>query len=192
SKLGRIRTGQYAGAITELPDYESGAYLGPNLGVFDINDISFLADLCDKLGFDCIEGGGVLGFAAELYQRELLTAEDFDLGTDEEGNPIVPEWGNAKAFELLSYKIANRQGIGDILAEGVYPAALALSEQLGEDVTKYAVHVKGIGLGAHGVRSEKDGLTRGKELAYGINSQGGDHCNTVGAVDSWLGGSAIS
>src|SRR5690606_25542086 len=95
------------------------------------------------------------------------------------------------AFELLSYKIANRQGIGDILAEGVYPAALALSEQLGEDVTKYAVHVKGIAVGAHGIRSEKDGLTRGKELAYGINNQGGDHCNTVGAVDSWLEGSVV-
>jgi len=191
SKLGRIKSGQYAGAITELPDYESGAYLGPNLGVYDINEISFLADLPDKLGFDCIEGGNVLAFAAELYQRELLTAEDFDLGKDDEGNPIVPEWGNAKAFELLAHKIADREGIGDILAEGVYPAALALSEQLGEDVTKYAVHVKGIAVGAHGVRSEKDGLTRGKEVAYGLSAHGGDHCSTVAAVDNWLEGSVV-
>lgn len=185
SKLGRIQSGPYAGTPTELPDYEAGAYMGTNLGVFEINAISYLADIADKYGVDCIEHGCVLGFAAELYQRELLTLEDFDLGQDEEGNDIEPVWGNAHAFDLLTQKVVNREGIGDILAEGTYPAALALSEQLGEDVLPYAVHVKGIGVGAHGVRSGKDGLTRGRELAYGIQTQGGDHCNTVPGVEAY-------
>lgn len=187
SKLGRIKSGQYAGAITELPDYEAGAMVGTNLGIFDINSMSFLADLYDKVGADVIEGGTVLGFAGELYERGLLTAEDFDLGTDEEGNPIVPEWGNAKAFELLTYKITNRQGIGDVLADGVWQAALALSEQLGEDVTKYAVHVKGIGLGAHGVRSGRGGRAANGigPIAYALETQGGDHGTTVMAVDNF-------
>ena len=58
-RLGCIRRGSMPVPSPELPDYESGAYLGPKLGVFDINDISFLADLCDKLGFDCTEGAAL-------------------------------------------------------------------------------------------------------------------------------------
>src|SRR5690606_15518441 len=187
SKLGRITTGDYAGNIVELPDYEAGALVGTNLGIFDINGMAFMADIFDKLGADFIEGGTVLGFAAELYERGLLTLEDFDLGKDEEGADIEPVWGNARAFELLTRKMVNREGIGDILAEGVYPASVALSEQLGEDVTKYAMHVKGIALGAHGVRSTKGGRAAGGigPIAYPLETQGGDHGTTVVAVDSF-------
>ena len=68
----------------------------------------------------------------------------------------MPEWGNAKAFELLSYKIAARASATSWLSVSCSPGA---QRQLGEDVTKYAVHVKGIAVGAwHPQR--KDGLTR--------------------------------
>lgn len=182
SKLGRIQSGTYAGAVAELPDYEGGAYMGPNLEVYDIGGMSFLADLADQVGLDVIEAGNVLGFAAELYDREILTAEDFDLGEDAEGEPLVPAWGNAPAFEVLMNKIARREGdVANTLADGVYPAAQAF----GEETMAYAVHVKAIAVGAHGVRSGKDFLTMGGPLAYGLQTQGGDHCSTVAGVESY-------
>ena len=154
-----------------------------NLGIFDINSMSFLADLYDKVGADVIEGGTVLGFAGELYERGLLTAEDFDLGTDEEGNPIVPEWGNAKAFELLTYKITNRQGIGDVLADGVWQAALALSERQ-RDVTNYGPRQ---GMASALLASQRVVVARQMASARlpTRETQGSDHGTTVMAVDNF-------
>ena len=48
----------------------------------------------------------MLGFAAELFQRGILTIEDLD--------GLELKWGDADAFAVLAKKIANREGIGDI------------------------------------------------------------------------------
>ncbi|CUX78147.1 Tungsten-containing ferredoxin oxidoreductase WOR5 [Thermococcus chitonophagus] len=71
---------------------------------------------------------------------------DKDLG-------VKVEWGDEKAFAKLLKLIVERKGIGNVLAEGTYRAALKISKEKGIDVTKYAVQVKGIGVGAHGIRS---------------------------------------
>ncbi|MEX2690628.1 MAG: aldehyde ferredoxin oxidoreductase C-terminal domain-containing protein, partial [Candidatus Njordarchaeum guaymaensis] len=92
--------------------------------------------------------GNVLGFTAELYQREILTKEALD-GLD-------LRWGNTDTVGGLLYKIANREGIGDILAEGTYKAAVKLGKAKNMDLLKYAVQVKGIGVGAHDIRSDLD------------------------------------
>jgi aldehyde:ferredoxin oxidoreductase len=161
SKGGRIKTGPYAGTPIELPDYEGGAYAGPNFGIYDINEISYLADRFDKWGVDVISGGNVLAFAAELYQRGILSSSDL--------GGIELEWGNAEAFDKLLEMVVKREGIGDTLAEGTMAAA----QSIGQDTEQYAVHVRGIELGAHGVRSGLD-YTRGL-ISYALSTQGGDH-----------------
>jgi aldehyde:ferredoxin oxidoreductase len=166
-KVAFVKTGPYKGAIGDNPDYELQAYLGTNLGIFTPEDNVYLTDVIEDLGFCGIQGGNILGFAAELYQRGILTAQDFG-GLD-------LKWGNTKAFASLAQMIADREGIGDILAEGTYRAAVKLSELKGVDVMPYAIHVKGIGIGAHGTRS---GLDFSTPVAYVTNVQGGDHTST--------------
>ena len=165
-KVGRIKEGPHAGEIAELPDYEAGALVGPNFDIYNIQDITHLADLFDRLGIDVISGATVLGWAAELYQRGILSKEDLG-GVD-------LAWGNAEAFAEMIEKVAGRRGeIGETLAEGT----LAASKIIGKDSLQYAVQVKGIELGAHGVRSGRD-YTR-NPLSYALSTQGGDHTSVA-------------
>jgi len=165
-KLAVIRTGPHKGAFTDNPDYELEAYLGPNLGIFDPGECIYMSALIDYLGFSGINGPNTLAFAAELYQRGILTKEDlgFEL-----------KWGDVEAFEALARKIVRREGIGDVLAEGTYRAALKISQMKGVDVTKYAVHVKGVEIGAHGTRSGQDF----RPVGYACSPQCGDHTSAV-------------
>jgi aldehyde:ferredoxin oxidoreductase len=110
----------------------------------------------------------VLGFAGELYQRRILTNEDLD--------GLKLEWGNAEAFAELAKKIAHRQGLGDVLAEGTFRAAIKLSKLKGLDVLRFAVHVKAVAIGAHGIRSGKD---YPMEMSYACSVQAGDHTSVA-------------
>jgi len=168
-KVAMVKTGKFRGAITDNPDYELQAYLGPNLGVFTPEENVYLASVIDDLGLCGIQTGNVLGFAAELYQRRILTKKDLD--------GIDLKWGNTAAFAALAKKIAYREGIGDLLAEGTYRAALKLGETKKTDLLKYAIQAKGISIGAHGIRSEKDYPER---ISYACSVQGGDHTSTTG------------
>lgn len=165
-KVAVIKTGPFKGDITDMPDYEMQAYLGPNLGIFTAEGGMHLSALCDNLGLCGIQTGNVLGFAAELYQRGILTKEDLGLEL---------KWGDAEAFTKLTEKIVKREGIGDILAEGTYRAARKLSEIKGLDLMPYAIQVKGVALGAHGTRSGLDF----QPIAYACNVQSGDHTSSV-------------
>ncbi len=161
-KLAVIKTGPYKGDITDMPDYEMQAYLGPNLGIFKAEGVTHLSALCDSLGVCGIQGGNILGFTAELYQRGILTKKDLGLELN---------WGDSEAFTELLYKIVRREGIGDVLAEGTYRAARRITEIKGVNVMPYAVQVKGVALGAHGTRSGLDF----QPIAYACNVQSGDH-----------------
>lgn len=167
-KVSAVLEGPLKGAITDNPDYEIQAYMGTNLGIFDPEGNVYVAAKGDDLGLCGIQGGNVLGFAGELYQRGVLTKEDlgFEL-----------KWGDAKAFARLAEMVANREGIGDILAEGSYRAALKIKEMKGVDVTKYVIHEKGMAIGAHGIRS---GLDYPPIIAYICSTQAADHTSVAG------------
>jgi aldehyde:ferredoxin oxidoreductase len=169
-KLAVIKAGPLKGAITDNPDYELQAFLGPNLGIFDPGECVYLAALMDSLGFSGINGPNTMAFTAELYQRGILTKDD--LGFE-------MKWGDVEAFEKLARKIVRREGIGDILAEGTYRAALKLSKIKGIDLVPYVVHVKGVEIGAHGTRSGQDM----NPIGYACSVQGGDH--TSRAMDAY-------
>ena len=163
-KIAFVKSGKFRGAITDNPDYELQAYLGPNLGLFTPEENVFMSSLIDDLGLCGIQTGNVLGFAAELFQRGILSKDDLD--------GIELKWGDAEAFAKLAKKIAFREGVGDLLAEGTYRAALKIGKMKGKDVLQYAVQSKGIGIGAHGIRSGKDFST---DIGYACSVQCGDH-----------------
>jgi aldehyde:ferredoxin oxidoreductase len=170
-KLAVLKTGKYKGAICDNPDYELEAFWGPNIGIFTPEDNIYLAYSIEELGFCGIQGGSVMGFAAELYEKGILTEEDL--------GGIKLEWGNTQAFAALAEKIAFRQGIGDILAEGVYRVALKLGEMKGVDLFQYVVQEKGMSIGAHGLRSGND-FVSSTSIAYACSVQAGDHTSGTG------------
>jgi aldehyde:ferredoxin oxidoreductase len=163
-KIAMPKTGEFKGAISDNPDYELQAYLGPNLGIFKPEDNVYLAALIDDLGLCGIQAGNAMGFAAELYQRGVLGSEDL--------GGIRLEWGNTKAFAELARKIASREGIGDSLAEGSYRAALKLGRMKKKDLLPYVIQEKGVSIGAHGIRSGRDFASI---MSYACSVQGGDH-----------------
>jgi aldehyde:ferredoxin oxidoreductase len=169
-KLAVLKDGKYAGAICDNPDYELEAFLGANLGIFSPEQNIYLSYMIEELGFCGIQGGAILGFTAELFQRGILSKEDL--------GGINLEWGNVEAFAELARKIAFREGIGNILAEGVYRAALKLGEMKNLDLLKYAIQLKGIAIGAHGLRSGKDMVTQ-TSIGYSVSVQAGDHTSSA-------------
>jgi aldehyde:ferredoxin oxidoreductase len=163
-KLAVVKTGKFKGAITDNPDYEMQAYLGPNLGIFIPEENVFLASLLDDLGLCGIQTGNVMGFAAELFQEKILTKKDLD--------GLELKWGDTEAFATLAEKIAYKENIGETLAEGTYRAALKIGKLKKMDLLPYAVQSKGISIGAHGIRSGQDFPDI---ISYACSVQCGDH-----------------
>jgi aldehyde:ferredoxin oxidoreductase len=187
-KIAMPKTGEFKGSITDNPDYEMQAYLGPNLGIFTPEANVHLVSLIDDLGLCGIQAGNALGFIAEMYQRGIVNQNDLD--------GVKPTWGNTRAFAELAKKIAWREGIGDTLAEGSYRAALKLGKMKGKDLSIYVVHGKGVSIGAHGIRSGRDYVSN---ISYACSVQGGDHTSaaetptehTHGELDSVFNDSSV-
>jgi len=99
--------------------------------------------LCNEYGLDTISCGAVIAFGMECYENGLLTPEQLQ--------GVEISWGNTAILADLVKQIALRQGLGDILAEGVRRAA----EIVGNGAEKFAIHVKGLEGPAHDPRSGK-------------------------------------
>jgi aldehyde:ferredoxin oxidoreductase len=163
-KIATPKTGEFKGCITDNPDYELQASLGPNLGIYKPEDVVYLSSTIDDLGLCGIQGGNTLAFAGELYQRGIISKKDL--------GGIELDWGSTRAFGELAHKIAKREGIGKVFAEGSFRAALELGKKKGMDLTRYAVVEKGMAIGAHGIRSGRDFASI---MSYACSVQAGDH-----------------
>ena len=132
-KVSCIKSGRWKGDITDMPDYELESHCGTNFGIFNAEEIIHLSTLCDLLGHSGINGMSAMSYAAELYQRGILTEKDIGFKL---------EWGDVDAFDRLMRMVAKREGIGDVIADGTYRAALKIAEMKGmkpEELLKYAV-----------------------------------------------------
>jgi len=166
-KLGVIRGENFKGLIAEGPEYESGVMEGSNLGISDFDGMMHLIEKCDALGLDNIGAGNVVGFAAELIQRGLLTPEDLD--------GINPKWGDYNAFSKLFDAVAYKKGkAGALLSLGVY----AMAQKVGKGAEKYAVMVKKQGLAAHDPRGNNAMI-----YSYALGPRGGVHTDGGSAQD---------
>ena len=77
-------------------------------------DFSFkIAGVAQEYGVDAFTAAQAMAFAIELYEAGILTDQDM---------PEFPSDNEERFFWLLE-RIARREGIGDVLADGVYWAA---------------------------------------------------------------------
>ena len=134
-----VREGPYAGARTSV-DYESLYALGTNCGIDYFPGIIKAIELCDRYGMDTMSTGVTIAWAMECFERGILTKEDF--------GGLEPYFGNHEAEVALVEMIAKREGIGDLLAEGVKRA----SEKVGKGSEHFAMHVKGLEMAGYDLR----------------------------------------
>jgi aldehyde:ferredoxin oxidoreductase len=139
-KLVEVKEGQYAGVSGEGPEYETLCGFGSNLQCDDLNAIAAMNDLCNRYTLDVISTSGVLGFAFECFEKGLITTADT--------GGVELKWGDAGAIIAMIHQIAKREGLGDLLAEGVRAA----SAKIGQGSDKFAMHVKGLELPYHDPR----------------------------------------
>ena len=122
---------------THRPEYETCASFGHLCLNDDLMSIFTVNDLCNRGGIDTISTGSVVAFAIECYENGILTKDDT--------GGLELNWGNSSAIIELTKKIINREGIGDILANGSKIA----SEKIGKGSEKFAIHSMGQELGMH-------------------------------------------
>ena len=140
------------------PEFETLAALGPNCGISDLQAICKGNELCNRYGLDTISTGVSIAFAMECYEKGILTSEDTD--------GFELRFGSAEAMVGMIERIARREGLGDILAEGVMRAA----DRIGKGAEKYAMHTKGLELPMHEPRAK--GMLG---MSYAVSPIGADH-----------------
>ena len=161
---GRMRqdTGPFALKYNEglghKPEYETLCMIGTNLLNDDLPSIIRVNEICNASGIDTIALGGVLGYVIECYENGLLSKQDLD--------GLEMTWGNAASIVEMSRKIAEREGVGAILADGVWKAW----EHFDKVGTEYAIHVQGEELPAHDPR-----FTPGLAATYYLAATPGRH-----------------
>jgi aldehyde:ferredoxin oxidoreductase len=159
SQMKMARTGAYAGILSEGPDFETVYSFGSNNGIDNIDAVIAADRLADELGIDSVSAGVTIGFAMECFEKGLLTLDDTD--------GIDLRFGNDVAMMQVLRKMAFRDGIGDLLADG----SLAAAKKIGKGSEKFAIQVKGLELAAYDVRGAK-----AHGLNYATAYTGADHC----------------
>ena len=91
-------------------EYENVFALGPMCGVSDPDAVLAASARCDDLGIDTISVGGTIAWAMECAERGLIDA------------PWL-RFGDADALLKAIDQIGEREGLGDLLAEGPRRAA---------------------------------------------------------------------
>lgn len=153
-RMAKIKKGRHKGLKIEGPEYETIYSFGGLCMVDDMAEIAHLNDICDRLGMDTITAGNLCGLAIEAKARGKIN--------------FAIEYGNVDQIATLLQMISDRDGIGDILANGIIPASKAWGL---EDI---AVHVKGMEPAGYDPRSLK-----GMGLTFGTSPRGACHLRTT-------------
>jgi len=153
-----IKEGKWAGRSGEGPEYETANMFGACCGISDLNAITMANYLCNEYGIDTITAGSSIAFAMECFEKGILTRE--------KTGGIEINFGDSDIIVELVEKIAKREGVGDLLAEGTK----AMAERLGGGSSAFAMNVKGLELPAYDPRAAKI-----CGLGYVTANRGGDH-----------------
>jgi len=140
-------------------EYESLFALGPLCGIGDRDTVLKAARMCDELGLDTISTGATIAFVMECSERGLI--------------PERLPFGDGDILLSLIDRIAHREGLGDLLADGTRRAA----EVIGGGSEDFAPHVKGLELPGYEPRA-----LQAMALGFAVGSRGADH-NRSGAYE---------
>ena len=157
-RITRVESGPFAASLGPGPEYEAAVSLGTLQRMSNLEANNKANELCDRYGMDVISTGSTIAYATEAYESGILT--------DNETGGIRLGWNQPETLIDLIKKIAFREGVGDILAEGTR----AISERYGGK--EFAIHVKGLECPMHDPRA-----LWGMALTYATSIRGACHCS---------------
>ena len=147
-----ITEGSYKGLRMESFEYESAWALGANCDNADVAGVAKLIELCNDYGLDTIEMGNVLSVYMEATEKGFVNGAG------------GLKWGDVAEMVETVRKIAYREGIGDLLAEGTERAAKSWGHP------EIAMTVKGMAIPAYDPRGIK-----GMGIGYATSNRGACH-----------------
>jgi len=147
-----ITDGPYKGLHMESLEYEPAWSMGANCGNDDARVVAKMIDLCNDFGLDAIETGHPISIYMEASEKGY---------TNGDGNI---DWGDGAKMVELAGKIAHREGLGDVMADG----ADATAKHFGHP--ELAMTCKGQGVPAYDPRGIK-----GMGLGYATSNRGACH-----------------
>lgn len=153
-RMTRLSKGRHKDLKLEGPEYETIYSFGGLCMITEMEEVAYLNDLCDRLGMDTITAGNLCALVMEAKEKGRL---DYRI-----------DYGNADQLADLIAKIAAREDIGDILADGIIPA----SKHWG--LTDLAIHVKGMEPAGYDPR-----VLKGMGLTFGTSPRGACHLRTT-------------
>jgi len=136
----KISKSEYFPADTGGLEYETLAMIGSNLLIDDLPALSKANEILNRYGIDTIEVGGVLAWAFECYEKGLINKEATD--------GIELTWGSGDALVTMCEKIGKREGIGNLLAEGLRACVDAYPES-----KPFSIEAMGQSFAAHDPRA---------------------------------------
>ena len=162
-----LQTGPYAGetVFVDGPEYETLGALGSNLCLFVPDQILEINFYADTYGIDTISLGNSIAFAMECFEFGILNTEitgglDFT-------------WGNFDTVMTLIHQMANGEGFGMVVGQGVRAMRKLFVEKYGAD----AMLLRDIGMEVKGMEiSEylsKESLAQ--QGGYALASKGAQH-----------------
>ena len=160
-QMSMVRTGEFKGAMTGI-EYESLYANSSNLGISDMAACIKLVDISDSSGMDSMSMGVTISWAMESYERGVLKKEDFKCAKFPEG--IELNFGNGDGAVAVAEMIRDREGIGNLLAEGTRIASAKIDEERGTNSRNWAMNIKGLecpGYDARALKTFSVGLATG-------------------------------
>ena len=125
-----VKEGPYKLDEVEGPEYETLMAFGSNCANTNLESILKANYLCNDLGMDTITCGNLFAWLMDIYDLGIIEQSQLD--------GISMNWGEHESIHKLIPKIALREGIGDLLAEGSYRAG----EKWGPAALERVIHVK--------------------------------------------------
>lgn len=141
--VSRIKAGEYKGTETGGPMAEAYWNWGWKCGITDIGAICKITEICDKYGVCVNSAAELAAWLIECQERGLISTE--------ETGGFKLTWGDGPGSIKMMEMIVERNGFGNVLAEGVKRAA----DTVGNHTEEYAMHVKGMELDGDEWRQNK-------------------------------------
>lgn len=157
SRFYKVQEGRFSGLKGEGPEYEALSAFTARVGNGDLALALKANDMANKLGLDVLTTAECISWAMECHAKGWLSKEKAD--------GLNLSWGNGETILTLIEMIARREGLGDVLADGVRAASQKLG--FGEEI---AMHIKGLEM----IQADPRGL-KGYGLGFAVASRGGDH-----------------
>jgi aldehyde:ferredoxin oxidoreductase len=150
----------------EGPEYTTQGAFGHEVYCKKMETLLIANHLVNRYGLDTLETGSMIAWAMELYEKGIINEKMTD--------GLKLEWGDEQVVYEMIRKIAYREGLGDILAEG----PLRAIEKIGPESAYYCIQVKGMS----NLHSDER-PTPSFALGIATSSRGADHLRSRPAYD---------